>query len=61
MIGIFTKQWELFVNKMDGLGVTINTLQNKYEELHTTRVRQLEKQVEKINELRLNQTKEIEE
>jgi len=61
LIGIFTKQWELFVSKMDGLGTTISTLQNKYEELHTTRVRQLEKPVDKINELRLNQVKEIEE
>ena len=46
---------------MDGLGGTIKTLQNKYEELHTTRVRQLEKPVEKIYELELNQTIEIEE
>jgi DNA recombination protein RmuC len=60
-IGIFRNQWEKFVEKMDGLGGTIKTLQNKYEELHTTRVRQLEKPVEKINELELNQSKEIEE
>lgn len=60
-IGQFLKQWEMFVQKMDGLGTTINTLQNKYEELHTTRVRQLEKPVEKINELKLNQSKELEE
>jgi len=61
LIGQFSKQWQLFVNKMDGLGDTLNTLQNKYEELHTTRVRQLEKPMEKIGELQLHQTKEIEE
>ena len=61
LVGLFSKQWYSFVSKMDGLGSTINTLQNKYEELHTTRVRQLEKPMEKIKELQLNQPKEIEE
>ena len=61
LIGVFAKQWQLFVSKMDGLGDTLGTLQKKYEELHTTRVRQLEKPMEKIGELQLNQSKEIEE
>jgi DNA recombination protein RmuC len=61
LIGVFAKQWQLFVNKMDGLGDTLGTLQKKYDELHTTRVRQLEKPMEKIGELQLNQSKEIEE
>ena len=61
LIGAFAKQWHLFVGKMDGLGDTLGTLQKKYEELHTTRVRQLERPMEKIGELQLNQSKEIEE
>ncbi len=61
LIGVFAKQWQLFVEKMDGLGSTINTLQNKYEELHTTRVRQLEKPMEKIAELQINNPRELEE
>ncbi len=61
LIGVFAKQWQLFISKMDGLGDTLGTLQKKYEELHTTRVRQLEKPMEKIGELQLNQSKEIEE
>jgi len=60
LIGVFAKQWHLFVGKMDGLGDTLGTLQKKYEELHTTRVSQLEKPMEKIGELQLNQQKEIE-
>ena len=61
LIGQFSKQWQMFVSKMDGLGDSLGTLQKKYEELHTTRVRQLEKPMEKINELQLNNPKEIEE
>ena len=61
LINVFAKQWQLFISKMDGLGDTLGTLQKKYEELHTTRVRQLEKPMEKIGELQLNQSKEIEE
>ena len=61
LIGAFAKQWHLFVGKMDGLGDTLGTLQKKYEELHTTRVRQLERPMEKIGELQLNHSKEIEE
>ncbi|MEE8479587.1 MAG: DNA recombination protein RmuC [Candidatus Neomarinimicrobiota bacterium] len=61
LIGLFSKQWQMFVSKMDGLGDTLGTLQKKYEELHTTRVRQLEKPMDKINELQLDQPKEIKE
>ena len=61
LIGQFSKQWQMFVSKMDGLGDSLGTLQKKDEELHTTRVRQLEKPMEKINELQLNNPKEIEE
>ena len=61
LIGVFAKQWQLFVDKMDTMGKSLGTVQNHFEDLVTTRSRQLEKPMEKIGELQLNQTKEIEE
>ena len=61
LIGLFAKQWQLFVDKMDTMGKSLGTVQKHFEDLVTTRSRQLEKPMEKIEELQLNQTKEIEE
>ncbi len=61
LIGVFAKQWQLFVDKMDTMGKSLGTVQKHFEDLVTTRSRQLEKPMEKIEELQLNQTKEIEE
>lgn len=61
LIGLFAKQWQLFVDKMDTMGKSLGTVQKHFEDLVTTRSRQLEKPMEKIGELQLNQTKEIEE
>ncbi len=59
LIGTFSKQWRLFVEKMDALGKSLSAVQNHYEDLTTTRTRQLEKPMEKINEIQLEQPKEI--
>lgn len=61
LIGVFAKQWQLFVDKMDTMGKSLGTVQKHFEDLVTTRSRQLEKPMEKIGELQLNQPKEIEE
>ncbi len=61
LIGNFAKQWQLFVDKMDTMGKSLGTVQKHFEDLVTTRSRQLEKPMEKIGELQLNQSKEIEE
>jgi DNA recombination protein RmuC len=61
LIGLFAKQWQLFVDKMDTMGKSLGTVQKHYDDLVTTRSRQLEKPMEKIGELQLNQPKEIEE
>lgn len=61
LIGVFAKQWQLFVDKMDAMGKSLKVVENHFEDLVTTRSRQLEKPMEKIGELQLNQTKEIEE
>ncbi len=60
LIGTFAKQWQLFVDKMDAMGKSLGTVQKHYEDLATTRTRQLEKPMEKINEIQLNQPKELE-
>jgi DNA recombination protein RmuC len=61
LIGKFSKQWQMFVSKMDMMGKSLGTVQKHFEDLVTTRSRQLEKPMEKIGELQLNQPKEIEE
>jgi len=61
LIGIFAKQWQKFVDKMDAMGKSLGTVQKNYEELITTRTRQLEKPMEKISELQLDYPKKLEE
>ncbi|MEY4631533.1 MAG: hypothetical protein RIQ81_1653 [Pseudomonadota bacterium] len=54
VIAEFKKQWEKFTEKFDGLGQKIGTLQKEFEGLVTTRRRQLEKPLEKLEEMRLS-------
>lgn len=48
MISVFKDNWQKFVDKMDKLGNSLNAVQNHYNDLSTTRVRQLEKPVDQI-------------
>ena len=50
--GVFKKQWAEFHKKMESLGRKINELQKDYEFLATTRRRQLERPLERIEKLR---------
>lgn len=52
LLGSFKKQWENFANKMEVLGKRISESQKEYEALMTTRRRQLERPLNKIEELR---------
>lgn len=52
LLGSFKKQWGEFVKKLDGLGKRIEDTQKEYESLTTTRRRQLEKPLNKIDDLR---------
>ncbi len=54
MMGEFASQWEKFVDKMERLGNSIETVQNHYRELSVTRTNRLEKPVKKILDLKLN-------
>ena len=55
LMGVFKKQWNEFLLQMDKLGNTIGTVQNHFEKLVSTRKNQLEKPMDKINELQLGQ------
>ncbi len=61
LVGVFRKQWERFIDKVDAMGKTLNSLGNHYEELKGTRIRALEKPMEKIESLELGEGKEIKE
>jgi DNA recombination protein RmuC len=52
----FKKQWNLFVEKMDRVGKSINQAQSHYQELESTRSRQLEGPVDKILDLKLERS-----
>lgn len=51
-LGGFTKQWSAFSERLDRLGKQLNTVQSSYDELAGTRRRQLEKQLDRIEDLR---------
>jgi DNA recombination protein RmuC len=56
LLSEFRKQWALFVKNMDLLGKRISDAQAVYESLITTRRRQLEGPLNRIEELREEQT-----
>src|SRR2546425_10114312 len=52
LLGAFKKQWEEFVKKLDVLGKRLSDAMDEYDSLNTTRRRQLEKPLNKIEDLR---------
>jgi DNA recombination protein RmuC len=52
LFGSFKKQWQVFLSKFDLLGKKIVAVQEDYDALATTRRRQLERPLNKIEELR---------
>ncbi|MEE9613164.1 MAG: DNA recombination protein RmuC [Desulfatiglandales bacterium] len=52
LFGTFNKQWGEFIKKLEVLGRRIEDSQREYESLVTTRRRQLEKPLNKIEDLR---------
>lgn len=52
LLGVFKKQWIEFVSKLEVVGKRIGDAQREYEALTTTRRRQLERPLEKIDQLR---------
>ena len=52
LFGVFKKQWDEFLKKLELLGKRIEDTQKEYELLVTTRRRQLERPLNKIDDLR---------
>lgn len=52
LLGVFKKQWDEFTGKLEVLGKRIEDVQKEYELLTTTRRRQLERPLHKIDDLR---------
>ena len=52
LLGTFNKQWEAFQDSMDKMGKRIDDAQDEFGKLMTTRRKQLEKPLQKIEELR---------
>ncbi len=52
-IASFDKQWKMFVDKMDVVGKKIDESQKSFEELTKTRRRQLDRAIDKIEDLRI--------
>ncbi|MFP4233957.1 MAG: DNA recombination protein RmuC [Nitriliruptoraceae bacterium] len=48
----FTDQWERFLEQLDKVGRGLDTTQRAYEQLTSTRRNQLERQLDKVEELR---------
>ncbi len=61
LVVAFRKQWTNFVNKMERLGKTIETVHSHYEQLSGARRNQLEKPMEKITEMQLGKGDYVEE
>ncbi|MFC1544864.1 DNA recombination protein RmuC [Gemmatimonadota bacterium] len=60
LLGMFNKQWGMFIDKFDSLGKRIGLVQKDYEALITTRRRQLERPLSKIEDLRAQKGLQIE-
>ena len=53
-MGVFNKQWKAFIDGFDRLGKRIRSVQDEYDALLTTRRRQLERPLQRIEELRVH-------
>lgn len=52
LLGAFNKQWVLFTKSFDDLGEKIEAVQKEFNNLTTTRRKQLDRQINKIEDLR---------
>ena len=51
LMDAFKIQWNKYIEVMDKIGRSIQTMQNDYDQLVTTRKKQLEKPLKKIDEI----------
>ncbi len=55
VLGSFSKQWDGFVDQMDTLGKRLESTTSAFDQLAGTRRRQLERQLDRIEDLRTDQ------
>ena len=55
----FQKQWSKYIGQMDKLGRSLESAQRDYQELVTTRTRQLDKPLDKIQELQSGRQQDL--
>ena len=58
----FKKQWDMFVSKFDGLGDKIESVQKEYDDLMSTRKKQLDRSLQSVEDLKIenDNTRQIE-
>ncbi len=54
LLGSFNKQWQMYVRSMDKMGKSIEDVQKEYQNLISTRRNQLERPLNKIEDLRVS-------
>ena len=54
LVGQFRNQWKKYVEQMDKMGRRIDSLTGDFQELVTTRTRQLEKPLDKIENISID-------
>jgi DNA recombination protein RmuC len=52
LLGAFSKEWRKYTDLMDRMGKALEQARDQYDTLTTTRTRKLERQLDKIDELR---------
>ena len=48
----FAKQWDQFTERLEAVGKSLSTVQNAYEQVNGPRRRQLERQLDKVEDVR---------
>jgi DNA recombination protein RmuC len=57
-VGEFREQWTRFIEKMDGMGKSLDAARKNFDDLSSTRARALDRRMEKIAELQTGQIEE---
>ncbi|MGH9138811.1 MAG: DNA recombination protein RmuC [Acidimicrobiales bacterium] len=52
VLGGFSHQWDQFTDKLDALGRNLQTVQNSYDALNGPRRRQLERQLDRVDDIK---------
>jgi DNA anti-recombination protein RmuC len=59
VLGTFRKEWDAFSTKMDALGRNLTTTTRAFDELTGARTRQLERQLDRIDDLQRHRAVDV--